>query len=81
VNFMKQKTDVDWARVARWAVAVAVYLVGCIFVVPYDERQWTWQPTAVLLAAGAVFWLLKLKAERERKRRTDAAELRAEVGR
>lgn len=79
MNFMKRKTDVDWARVARWGVAAAVYMAGCIFVPDIDQTGWL--PAGMLLLAIAVFWLLKLKAERERKRRTDAAELRAEVGR
>ena len=75
---MKRKRDdaERWAKVARWAVAIAVYLVGAIVLVPRDERHWTWQPTVVLLAAVAVFHFLKFVAERERERRIDVTELR-----
>jgi hypothetical protein len=76
---MERENDVNWARVARWAVAVAVYVAGCMFVPDIDQTGWL--PAGMLLLAIAVFWLLKLKAEQERKHRTDAAELRAEVGR
>jgi hypothetical protein len=79
---MGRKSDVNrWATVARWAVAVAVYLAGYIFVVPDDEHQWTWEPGGVLLASVTVFWLLKLEARREQERRIDAAELRSSIGR
>jgi len=77
---MGRKDDAErWAIVARWGVAAAIYLAGCIFVP--DIEQTGWLPAGMLLLAIAVFWLLKLKAERERKDRTEAAELRSAVGR
>ena len=74
---MTRENEVDrWAMLARWAVAVALYLGGCIMVPDHSSNVW---PCAVLLVAGAVFWLLKFKARREQERRIDAAELRASI--
>lgn len=75
---MTRKSDADhWAAVARRAVAVALYLGGCILLPDHCSYMW---PCAALLVAGAVFWLLKLKARREQERRIDAAGLRASIG-
>ena len=75
---MTQKTELNWPRLARWAVAVPVAATGCVLV-PDDPNDIG--PAAVLLLAVTVFWLLKLKARREEVRRIDAAELRTEIGR
>jgi hypothetical protein len=73
---MRREDDAEhWPIAARWGVAAAVYLAGCLFVP--DPGQTGWLPAGILLLAVAVFWLLKLKAARERKHRIDAAELRA----
>jgi hypothetical protein len=74
---MTENTDRDtWAAVARWVVAIGIvaFSVGM-------ELDSTW-PGAIITGAlaGAVFWLLKIKATQQRQRQTDAAELRASIG-
>jgi hypothetical protein len=74
---MTRTTDAEhWATLARWAVAVALYLGGCIMLPDHCSEVW---PSLVFVVAVAVFWLLKLKARREQERRIDAAELRASI--
>lgn len=75
---MTRTADAErWAMLARWAVAVALYLGGCIMLPDHCSDVW---PCAVLVVAVAVFWLLKFKGRREQERRIDAAELRASIG-
>jgi hypothetical protein len=77
---MNNENDVGgWARLARWAVAVAVYLCGCVVVdmVMPDGADDSWACAVALAIAVAVFWLLKLKARKQQERRIDAAKLRA----
>jgi hypothetical protein len=82
---MKSKNDVDyrWSTVARWGVAVAVYLGGCIFVVDAlpNGTDDSWPCAAVFVVAFVAFWLLKFKARREQQRRIDAAALQQSIGR
>ena len=71
---MTRTTEAErWAMLARWSVAVALYLGGCIMLPDHCSDVW---PSLVFVVAVAV-WLLKLKARREQEREIDAAELRA----
>ncbi len=74
---MTEKTELNWPRLARWAVALGVVFFG--MTTPLDKTD---AGGAVVLAvAWAAFWLLKLKADKEQKRKTDAAALRQSIGR
>jgi len=74
---MTQKSELNWPRLARWAVALGVVFFG--MTTPLDTTD---AGGAVVLAvAVAAFWLLKLKAQREQERRIEAAELRTVIGR
>lgn len=74
---MNSKNDVDWARVARWAVAVAIEMTGVSFRADVTDAG----AVVMLLVAVVAFWLLKLRARQEQERRIEAAELRAGIGR
>jgi len=74
---MTQKDELDWPRLARWAVALGLVFFG--MTTPLDNTD---AGGAVEVGvAFAAFCLLKAKAEREERRRTDAAALRESVGR
>jgi hypothetical protein len=64
--------NLDWPRVARWAVTLGVVLFG--MTTPLDKTD---AGAAIVLAvAVAAFWLLKLKAQHEQERKIDAAAMR-----
>jgi hypothetical protein len=69
---MERERDLDWPRVARWAVAI------CIVAVSISGRldRANIGGVITLAIAATAFWLLKLKARREQERRIEAAELR-----
>ena len=53
--------ETDWARVARWAAAVAIEAFSMSTIL--DK---TWAGAAlVFVISVSVFWVLKRKAERE----------------
>jgi len=66
--------DLDWPRIARWAVAGAVLLV-CTLATPLGESGDTGD-AIILLLTVAVFWFLKSQADDEYKRKIERAALR-----
>jgi len=72
---MNSKNDVDWARVARWSVAIAIEMTGVSFRADATDAG----AVVMLLVALVAFWLLKRKARREQEWRIDTAALRAGI--